>query len=96
MRFPTHLFSLPERSPERDRYSLFTEYFSFVDLNLASFFSANCAVQPNHNSILLGTTAGPIGIGVLIGLYCIARTRIKGDPDGAMHAQCFSWFLFIT
>ena len=47
-------------------------------------------MQPNHYSILLGTTAGPIGLGVLIGLYCIARTRIKGDPDGSLHARCFS------
>ena len=53
-------------------------------------------MQTNHISKLLGTTAGPIGICVLIGLYCVARTRIKGDPDGSLHAQCFSWFLFIT
>ena len=80
----------------RDRYSHFVEYFSFVDLNLASFLSASCAVQPNHYSIMLGTSAGPIGLCVLIGVYCVVRTRLKGDPDGSLHARCFAWFLFIT
>ena len=64
-------------------------------MDFASYFSTGCALQPNHYTSLLGNTAGPIIISLLIGIYCFVRTRLGGAGVG-LRTRCMSSFLLIS
>ena len=73
-----------------DAYLAFTEWFSVFDLNLMSFISTGCAIQPNHYVMLVANTAGPIIVCLLIGGYYTVNKRLNRDPDGVVYARCFA------
>ena len=62
---------------KRQLYQQIARKFELVNLNFVSVAAATCSVKPNYGWKLVGMTAGPIMLSMLILLYYVAnRIRI--------------------
>ena len=79
-------------------YVSFAVNMDIVNLNIAQFFDASCAMQSSYFNTILVSTLLPFVLTALIGVYFLKKLRkcANAADSAALKARCFGYFLTMT
>ena len=72
-------------------YTKFLKIFKFLQFDFTSVFSSPCAVQPNHWSVLVFSTAVPLVVCGLIVSLAQIRMALQPNSERAHHLRKRAW-----